>query len=92
VRADPASAERLHGEPGAARPSKGLTVTFVAVDAPGVAGVDLRARAWAERRRELERLLGGGDSMLRVTLVMDSYQAGQADTCTTRAAELSYAN
>jgi hypothetical protein len=42
------------------RPSKGLTVMFVAFDCPAVAGVDLRLRPWAERRGQLEALLAGG--------------------------------
>ena len=53
--------DRLSGfmiSPGTHRPGPdGLTVTLVVFDALAVAGTDLRARPWLERREQLERLL-----------------------------------
>jgi bifunctional non-homologous end joining protein LigD len=57
------------------RPSKGLTVTFVAFDALAIAGKDQRPRPWEERRQELERLLAGANGTLRLTPVLRSDQA-----------------
>ena len=57
------------------RPSKGLTVTFIAFDAICAEDADLRSRPWAERRAVLERLLQGADGYLRVTPVLASEQA-----------------
>jgi ATP-dependent DNA ligase len=57
--------------PGPHRPADGLAVTLVAFDALAVAGADLRAQPWHERRKRLERLLAGAASVLRLTPVLD---------------------
>jgi bifunctional non-homologous end joining protein LigD len=70
--------DRLSGfmiHPGPHRPAHGLTVTLVAFDALAVAGVDLRAQPWHERRNQLERLLGDATGPLRLTPVMDTSAA-----------------
>ena len=49
----------------------GLTVTLMVFDALAVAGADLRAAPWAQRRARLEELLGGADRAVRLTPVLD---------------------
>ena len=70
--------DRLSGfmiRPGPHRPADGLTVTLVAFDALAVAGADLRAQPWHERRKQLERLLAGATGVLRLTPVLDASAA-----------------
>jgi ATP-dependent DNA ligase len=43
----------------------GLPVMLVAFDALAIAGADLRAQPWHERRKQLERLLVGATRVLR---------------------------
>lgn len=47
----------------------GLTVTFVVFDALAVAGADLRAAPWRERRARLEELLADATGAVRLTPV-----------------------
>lgn len=54
------------------RPADRLTVTFVAFDVLAVDEADLRALAWSERRRELERLLLHATGAVRVTPILDA--------------------
>jgi ATP-dependent DNA ligase len=61
--------------PGPHRRVDGLTVTLVAFDALAVAGADLRAPPWHERREQLERLLAGATGPLRLTPVLDASAA-----------------
>ena len=51
--------------------TNGLTVTLVVFDALAVAGADLRASPWSERRARLEALLDGATGPLRLTPVID---------------------
>jgi bifunctional non-homologous end joining protein LigD len=70
--------DRLSGfmiRPGPHRPVDGLTVTLVAFDALAVAGADLRAQPWHERRKQLERLLADATGPLRLTPVLASSAA-----------------
>jgi ATP-dependent DNA ligase len=70
--------DRLSGfmiRPGPHRPADGLTVTLVAFDALAIAGADLRARPWHEQRKQLERLLAGATSPLRLTPVLEASAA-----------------
>jgi bifunctional non-homologous end joining protein LigD len=48
---------------------------FVAFDALAVAGADLRALPWVERRRQLERLLSTASDVLRLTPILDATSA-----------------
>jgi hypothetical protein len=50
--------------------ANGLTATLVVFDALAVAGADLRAARWSERRARLEELLGGADGAVRLTPVL----------------------
>jgi len=62
--------DRLSGfmiRPGPRRSADGLTVMLVAFDALAIAGVDLCFQPWHERRKQLERLLGGAPGLLRLT-------------------------
>jgi ATP-dependent DNA ligase len=71
--------DRLSGfmiGPGPHRPdAQGLTVTLVAFDALAIAGADLRAQRWDERREQLVRLLSGATGVLRLTPVLDATAA-----------------
>jgi bifunctional non-homologous end joining protein LigD len=55
--------------------AEGLTVMLVAFDALAVAGADVRAKPWIERRCQLERLLVGASGVLRITPVLDATAA-----------------
>lgn len=50
----------------------GLTATLVAFDVLAVAGADLRAAPWHERRAQLEGLLDGARGALRLNPVLDA--------------------
>ena len=71
--------DRLSGfmlAPGPHRPgADGLTVMLVAFDVLAVAGADVRAMPWQDRRRELERLLADHRGALRLTPVLDATRA-----------------
>jgi bifunctional non-homologous end joining protein LigD len=49
----------------------GLTVTLIVFDALAIAGTDLRAAPWAQRRARLEELLGEADDAVRLTPILD---------------------
>jgi bifunctional non-homologous end joining protein LigD len=51
--------------------ANGLTVTLIVFDALAVAGADLRAAPWAQRRSRLEELLDGADGAVRLTPVLE---------------------
>jgi bifunctional non-homologous end joining protein LigD len=53
----------------------GLTVTLVVFDALAVAGADLRAAPWNDRRARLEELLGEAAGAVRLTPVLDASPA-----------------
>ena len=53
----------------------GLTATLVAFDVLAVAGADLRAAPWHERRAQLEALLDGATGAVRLTPVLDASPA-----------------
>src|SRR5262245_13977527 len=52
--------------------ANGLTVTLIMFDALAVAGADLLAVPWNERRERVEELLGGADGAVRPTPVLDA--------------------
>jgi bifunctional non-homologous end joining protein LigD len=56
----------------------GPTATFVVFDALAVAGVDLRAAPWHERRARLDELLAHADGAVRLTPVLDASPAFHA--------------
>src|SRR5512132_138554 len=45
--------------------ANGLTVTLIVFDALAIAGTDLRAAPWAQRRARLEEMLGEADGAVR---------------------------
>jgi hypothetical protein len=49
----------------------GLTVTLIVFDALAIAGTDLRASAWSQRRAQLEEFLAGATGAVRPTPVLE---------------------
>ena len=55
--------------------ANGLTATLVVFDALAVAGADLRAVPWSDRRARLEELLAGANGAVRLTTVLEASPA-----------------